>query len=63
MHFSSHFPIEFPWGSINLNKMDIKDNQNLHLVGENASQAAETPKTSRTSPSGQREDQKKYSAE
>jgi len=30
--------------------MDVKDNQNLHLVGENASQAAEMLKNAKNQP-------------
>lgn len=42
MHFSSHFPIQPSLRRINHNKMDVKGDRKSLLVGENASQAAET---------------------
>ena len=51
MHFSSHFPFQPSLRNINHDKKDVNHHRKLLLVSENASQAAETPKISRTSPS------------
>jgi len=63
MHPNCHFPVQPSLRNINPDKMDVKDNQESHLVGENASPAAETPgkcrKISRTSPSAPGENHEK----
>ena len=43
MPFSPHFPVQSSQGNINPDKKDVKENQKSHLVGENASPAAERP--------------------
>jgi hypothetical protein len=40
--FSPHFPVQSSHGNINPDKKDVKENKKSHLVGENASPAAET---------------------
>jgi hypothetical protein len=45
MHFSSHFPLQPSIRNVSHDKMDVKDSRKLLLVGQNASQAAETVKT------------------
>ena len=41
MHLDPHFLIQRSIRKINHDKMDVKDNQKLLLVGQNASMAAE----------------------
>jgi len=41
VHLSPHFPIQPSWGNIDNEKKDVKDNQKLFMVGQDAAKAAE----------------------
>ena len=50
MPFSPHFPAQSSQGNINPDKKDVKENKKSHLVGENASPAAERPEKAKNQP-------------